>query len=430
MNHLALGRVVVTTTLGWSLATASLAQTQPSGSTELPREMALIETSADLVILPKSVPDPIEPINRIVYAVNRGIMTGVVKPTAKVYRRIVIKPVRTGIGNFGKNITYPGRLINNLLQGKWNGARDETYRFCCNTTVGVGGLFDMGSKWKIPKSDADFGQTFGQWGWKPGCYIMLPIFGPSNERDTLGLAADTAANPLTYIAPYPNSTPELLTFVSPYTYISYGILYNNLSDTVDDYVRFDQAEMDAYSELQYAWTFVRENRVADFQVKGEPDAASLATLESVFFTFQNPEFPGRGKTRSVLIPATGRKLKFTYWLQPGNAPVVYIVPGMGSHRLAGSALALAELVYQKGFSAVCVSSTFNFEFMEHASTADVPAYMPVDVHDLHVALTEIDHRLEKLYPERLGPKGSHGLFHGSIRIAILGGHRIDQCGSR
>ena len=116
----------------------------------------------------------------------------------------------------------------------------------------------------------------------------------------------------------------------------------------------------------------------------------------------------RGKTRSVLIPATGRRLKFTLWLQPKKAPVVYIIPGLGSHRLAASELALAELVYQNGFSAVCVSSTFNPEFMAHASTADVPAYMPVDVHDLHVALTEIDHRLEKLYPQRLGPRALLG----------------------
>jgi ABC-type transporter lipoprotein component MlaA len=346
-------------------------------------------------------------------------MTGLVKPTAKVYRLIVIKPVRTGIGNFGKNITFPGRLINNLLQGKWGGARDETCRFCCNTTVGVAGVIDMASKWKIPKSDADFGQTFGQWGWQPQCYLMLPIYGPSNERDTLGLAADTAANPLTYVAPYPAATPEPLTYVSPYTYISFGILYNNLSDTVNDYVRAARSEMDAYSELQYAWTFVRENRVADFEVKGKPDPASLETLESVFFTFQNPEFPGRGKTRSVLIPATRRKLKFTFWLQPKKAPVVYIIPGLGSHRLAASELALAELVYQNGFSAVCVSSTFNFEFMEHASTADVPAYMPVDVHDLHVALTEIDHRLDKLYPKRLGARALMGYSMGAFQSLFV-----------
>jgi hypothetical protein len=177
--------------------------------------------------------------------------------------------------------------------------------------------------------------------------------------------------------------------------------------------------MDAYSELQYAWTFVRENRVADFQVKGKPDRASLETLESVFFTFKDPEFPGRGKTRSVLIPATGRKLKFTYWLQPAKAPVVYIVPGLGSHRLAASVLALAELVYQQGFSAVCVSSTFNFEFMENASTAEVPAYMPVDVHDLQVALTEINHRLEERYPDRLGPKALMGYSMGAFQSLFV-----------
>ena len=133
---------------------------------------------------------------------NKGLMTDVIKPTSRVYRFVVVKPVRTGIGNFGQNLTYPGRLINNLLQGKWSGARDETYRFVCNTTVGVAGFFDVATKWKIPKSDADFGQTFGQWGWKPQFFIMLPVYGPSNERDTVGLAADTAANPLLYIAPY------------------------------------------------------------------------------------------------------------------------------------------------------------------------------------------------------------------------------------
>lgn len=419
MNHFPLGRIALTTALGWTLAASVMAQTSPSVPAEpIPRANPH-ESGAEIVVLPKSVPDPIEPVNRIIYGFNKELMTGVVKPTANIYRLVVAKPVRTGIGNFGKNITYPGRLINNLLQGKWAGARDETYRFGCNTTVGVAGFIDVATKWDISKSDADFGQTFGQWGWKPVCYIMLPILGPSNERDTLGLAADTAADPLTYIAPYPARTPKYLTYVSPYTYISYGILYNNLTDTVNDYVRVAQSEMDAYSELQYAWTFVRENRVADFQVRGKPDPASLETLESVFFTFQKPEFPGWGKTHSVLIPATGRKLKFTYWLQPKKAPVVYIVPGLGSHRLAASALALAELAYQNGFSAVCVSSTFNFEFMEHASTAELPAYMPVDVHDLHVALTEIDHRLAKLYPERLGSRALLGYSMGAFQSLFV-----------
>jgi ABC-type transporter lipoprotein component MlaA len=377
------------------------------------------QTEAEIVVLPKSVPDPIEPFNRVMWGFNKALMTSVIKPSSRVYRFVVVKPVRTGIGNFGRNLTYPGRLINNLLQGKWSGARDESYRFACNTTVGVAGCFDPATKWKIPKSDADFGQTFGKWGWQPQCFIMLPIYGPSNERDTVGLAADTAANPLLYIAPYEFVANNPLTWLGPYSWFTYLNMYNNLTDTVGEYVRFSQAEMDPYSEIQYAWTFARENRVADFQVKGKQDEASLETLESVFFTFKNPEFPSHGKTKSVLIPATGRKLKFTFWLQPGKANVVYIVPGLGSHRLAETALALAELVYSNGFSAVCVSSPFNFEFMEHASTAAMPAYLPVDGNDLHVALTEIDHRLHALYPNRLGNRALMGYSMGAFESLFV-----------
>ncbi len=377
------------------------------------------QTNAETVILPTSVPDPLEPLNRVMWGFNKALMTGVIKPTSRVYRFVVVKPVRTGIGNFGRNLTYPGRLINNLLQGKWSGARDESYRFACNTTVGVAGFWDVASKWKIPKSDADFGQTFGRWGWRPECFLMLPVYGPSNERDTLGLAADTAANPLIYIAPYQFVAANPLTYLGPYSYCAYAVMYNDLADSADEYVRFSQAEMDPYSEIQYAWTFERENRVADFQVKGKQDAASLETLESVFFTFKDPEFPDRGKTRSVLIPSTGRRLKFTFWLQPGKANVVYIVPGLGSHRLAETSIALAELVYDNGFSAVVVSSPFNYEFMEHASTAAVPAYLPVDGQDLHVALTEIDLRLHTLYPNRLGNRALMGYSMGAFEAVYI-----------
>ena len=347
------------------------------------------EANAEKVVLPESVPDPLERVNRVVWKFNKGVLSAVVRPTAKVYRLVVVKPVRTGIGNFGRNIAYPGRLINNLLQGKWRGARDETERFYFNTVAGLGGFIDVASEAKLPKSDADFGQTFGQWGWEPQCYLMLPIFGPSNERDVLGFGADTAANPLTYF--------------SPYTYYSGALLYNKLTDSVEETLRFSETEMDPYSVIQYAWTFVRKGQVADYRVEGEQDEASLETLQSVFFTVRNERFPGHGKTGSVRIPSTGKKLNFTYWLQRKPAPVVYIVPGLGSHRLAGPALALAELVYSNGFSAVTVSSAFNYEFMERASTTALPSYAPVDARDLHVALTEIDRRLDA---------GSAGRFKG------------------
>src|SRR4051812_37590851 len=112
-------------------------------------------------------------------------MAGCVKPTGRGYRLGEGEPVRTWLRNFGKNLTYPGRLLNNMLQGKWAGAGAESRRFLVNTTFGVAGFIDIATKRGIPKSDADFGQTFGQWGWDPQFYLMLPFLGPSNDRDAV-----------------------------------------------------------------------------------------------------------------------------------------------------------------------------------------------------------------------------------------------------
>jgi ABC-type transporter lipoprotein component MlaA/pimeloyl-ACP methyl ester carboxylesterase len=399
---------IMTFTLSLWASTAALAEGGPTGP-------------EGQIVLPNSVPDPLEPANRVLWGLNKGLMTRVIKPTARGYRFVVRKPVRTAIANFGRNITYPGRLINNLLEGKWAGARDETYRFGANTVLGLGGFIDVASKFDVPKSDADFGETFGQWGWKPDFFLMLPIFGPSNDRDAVGLAADRAANPLTYLSPYPFEVSRPLTYTSPYTYTSYGVMYNSLSDHVDSFVRFSKTEQDAYSELEYSWGFLRERKVANFKVEGAPDPSAQETLQTVFFTFQNPDFPNRGHTRSVLIPSTGRKLRFTYWLQRKPAPVVYVVPGLGSHRLAETALALAELVYQNGFSAVAISNPFNYEFIDEAASAPAPGYPPVDTAELHAALTEIDQRLAHWYPGRLQGRALMGYSMGAFYSLCLAG---------
>jgi len=265
--------------------------------------------AAERVVLPKAVPDPIEPLNRVVWGFNRWLMSSMIKPTARLYRAIVRKPVRTGINNFNRNITYPGRLINNLLQGKCKGARNETDRFFVNTIAGGAGFVDVASRWKMPKSDADFGQTFGKWGWKPGCYVMLPVFGPSNERDAIGFVADTGANPITYLTPYPFTPNDPLTYLTPYTYYSAAATYNGLSDTVDGYVRGIAAEKDAYATLQYAWTFVRANRTPDFQIKGEQDRATLETLQSALVKVKDPEFPNRSATRSSTACHASQEIK-------------------------------------------------------------------------------------------------------------------------
>ncbi len=374
---------------------------------------------SDHIGLPKSVPDPIEPFNRAVWAFNKSVMSTVIQPTSWLYRRAVPKPFRRGVGNFGRNLTFPVRLLNNVLQGKWQGAGDESRRFAANTIAGFGGFIDAASIWEIPKSDADFGETLARWGWNPSCFLMLPIFGPSNERDALGLAVDTASNPLVYISPYELVMENPMTYLGPYSYFNYAALYNELADSVGEYVRFSKSESDPYATIQYAWTFARKNKVADYEVNGLQDDASLETLQSVFFSCENPEFPSRGRTKSVLIQKTGKHLKFTCWLQPGPAPIVYIIPGLGSHRLAQSALALAELVFKRGFSAVTVSSAFNPEFMEHASTAQLPAYLPADGEEVHAALTAVDRKLDAFLPGRLGKRALMGYSMGALHTLFV-----------
>jgi len=373
----------------------------------------------ETVTLPKAVPDPIEPVNRMFFGFNRALMSGVIKPTARIYRFVVPTPLRKGINNFNRNITYPGRMLNNLLQGKCKGARVETDRFFVNTVVGAAGFVDVAGRWKMPKSDADFGQTFGKWGWKPNCYVMLPVLGPSNERDAVGFVADTAANPFTYVTPYPFTPQDPLTYFTPYTYYAAAATYNILSDSVDGYVRGIQAEKDAYATLHYAWTFVRADRKPDFQVQGPQDPTTLETLQSALVKPKDPDFPNRGKTVPALIRATGRKLEFTYWMQRKKAPVVYIVPGIGSHRLADMPLALAELAFQNGFSVVCVSNPYNYEFMEQASTAALPAYTPGDAHDLHVAVTQIDRQLNVRYSRQMGARMLMGYSIGAFESLFI-----------
>src|SRR5579864_1304118 len=128
MNR-SVSRGIALAVLGCSLVASSRAQTPPGAPTAPAANSTPLAAGAQSVVLPKSVPDPLEPFNRAMWAFNKALMTRVVKPTSRVYRFVVVKPVRTIISNFGKNVTYPGRLINNLLQGKWRGARDESYRF-------------------------------------------------------------------------------------------------------------------------------------------------------------------------------------------------------------------------------------------------------------------------------------------------------------
>jgi len=140
--------------------------------------------------------DPWEPMNLKVHAFNEFLDNRLLRPTANAYVRVVPRFARRGVSNFFSNIGDVSILANNILQLKFQDAASDTGRILLNTTLGVGGFFDVATDVGLEKNDEDFGQTLGRWGVKPGPYVVLPLFGPSTVRDSFGLGVDTYSNPL------------------------------------------------------------------------------------------------------------------------------------------------------------------------------------------------------------------------------------------
>lgn len=136
--------------------------------------------------------DPWEPMNRRIYNFNAIFDNYVFLPVVQAYEFVLPVFAQTGISNFYKNLTEVTNLMNSLLQFKFVKAVNTFGRICINTTVGLGGLIDVATlNDGIQREDEDFGQTLGFYGMGPGPYLVLPILGPSNLRDTAGLAVDT-----------------------------------------------------------------------------------------------------------------------------------------------------------------------------------------------------------------------------------------------
>jgi phospholipid-binding lipoprotein MlaA len=143
--------------------------------------------------------DPLEPTNRVFYAINNGIDTVLLRPAAQAYRFIVPQPVRTGIHNVLVNLSTPVLLANDMMQGKPRRAGDTTMRFLINTTVGVVGIFDVAADWGYPSHDTGFGTTLALWGVPEGPFLFLPVLGPSNPRDAVGFGVDLGTDPFTWV---------------------------------------------------------------------------------------------------------------------------------------------------------------------------------------------------------------------------------------
>jgi ABC-type transporter lipoprotein component MlaA len=356
------------------------------------------------------VPDPLEPFNRSMGEFNYWLMRGLVNPLATGWRWVVPQPARDALVRAINNARFPVRLVNNLLQGKWGGAGRETQRFLLNTTLGFAGLFDVArSGADIRPSNEDMGQTFGTWGWRDSTYLQLPFLGPSSFRDGLGAAGDAPLDPTFWVSP------------------AVGYLKNFFlaAEQVDGAMRLIRTQFDVYPLVRKLWVLNRRVLTSDFEYLPPEEGPATDTLQSVFLDFDDPWFPSKARTRRVEIPMTGGTLRYKVWLQRDPAPIVFILPGLGGHRDAGSSNAIAEMVFDRGFSAVTISSAYNFDFMETASTAQVPGYTPTDAHDVHRALDLIARDIEARQPGHMRAKALMGMSMGGFHTFYIAAREQD-----
>lgn len=140
--------------------------------------------------------DPLESVNRGIYAFNETADEYVLEPVAKGYKAVAPGFVDAGITNFFRNLDDVIVLVNDILQLKLNQAASDAGRLIVNSTVGVLGFVDVATGMGMPKHNEDFGQTLAVYGVGTGPYIVLPILGPSTLRDTVGLFADSYVDPI------------------------------------------------------------------------------------------------------------------------------------------------------------------------------------------------------------------------------------------
>ena len=218
---------------------------------------------------PYAVNDPLESVNRGIFSFNTVLDRNVIKPVAQAYRDVLPQPVRDSVHNFFTNLRSPVIMFNDAIQGEGKLAGDTFGRMWLNTFLGLGGIFDVASRSGIPFHDADFGQTFGVWGVGPGPYIVLPVLGPSNPRDAVGLAAGWYADPANGVA----SAKDVGWVAYPRAVVEGVDLRSRNIDILD---RIESTSLDYYATLR---SLYNQRRAAKIRHEAPPEAAPGLTSQ-------------------------------------------------------------------------------------------------------------------------------------------------------
>ena len=219
--------------------------------------MVHAQQAADNSAAQQPEPDPLAPFNEAMFTFNRKLDAYVVHPLGQTWANVAPLPARRSVRRFFNNANVIPRFANNLFQLRILDAGTEVSRFLINTTVGLAGFFDPADEWfGLKEHNNDFGLTLGRYGVGEGPYLMLPFFGPSDIRDTVGLAADGAMNPMSYLLPLYISLPSRAAATAADA-VNYRSLNLTLFEDVDRYA------VDLYGAVQDGYLQRRRKNVAE-----------------------------------------------------------------------------------------------------------------------------------------------------------------------
>jgi phospholipid-binding lipoprotein MlaA len=222
--------------------------------------------------------DPLEPLNRHVFDANQFLDRILLRPAAKVYVFTVPEDARAAIRHVLDNMKEPTLVFNNALQGEFARAGISLGRFAINSTVGFGGIIDVATLSGIERQPADFGQTLFVWGLPSGPYLVLPILGPSNPRDALGMAVDSYADPFTILA-----TAHGVTELTTSRFLANGVDQRaRLLDLLDD---LEKNSLDFYAQLR---SLAQQHRAAELHHGAAPADVPASAPEPAPTTDNDP----------------------------------------------------------------------------------------------------------------------------------------------
>ena len=209
----------------------------------------------------KPVKDCFESINRATFALNQGLDRVIFEPVAKAYR-VLPSPVRTGTSNALENLSSLITIPNNLLQGEFKKAGINSGRFVINTTVGILGVFDVAERMKFPEYEKeDYGQTFGAWGVGAGCYLVLPVLGPSTVRDVTGSFVNVLGGDPWYNASTGGNNNYLSNSDYMISRVVGGIDFR--AKNIDSFENLEKNSMDFYASIRSLYLQDRKQKIAN-----------------------------------------------------------------------------------------------------------------------------------------------------------------------